>query len=60
VYSTGPEVSLANVVDVEPTQVEMLLGDLRTKGLIADGQAETELTAKGRIVVSDKLEDVNT
>ena len=60
VYSTGPEVSLAKVVDVEPTQVEMLLGDLRDKGLIADGQAETELTAKGRIVVSDKLEDVNT
>jgi helix-turn-helix protein len=59
VYSTGPGVSLANVVDVEPSQVEMLLSDLRSKGLIADGQEETELTAKGRIVVSDKLEDVN-
>ncbi|AQL43083.1 hypothetical protein BV210_10320 [Halorientalis sp. IM1011] len=59
VYSTGPGVSLANVVDVEPSQVELLLGDLRSEGLIADGQEETELTAKGRIVVSDKLEDVN-
>lgn len=59
VYSTGPGVSLANVVDVEPSQVEMLLGGLREKGLLADGQAETELTAKGRIVVSDKVEDVN-
>ncbi|MFB6083650.1 MAG: CheF family chemotaxis protein [Halorientalis sp.] len=59
VYSTGPGVSLAGVIDAEPSHVEMLLGDLRKKGLIADGQEETELTAKGRIVVSDKLEDVN-
>ncbi|WP_336001748.1 CheF family chemotaxis protein [Halorientalis halophila] len=60
VYSTGPGVSLANVVDVEPSQLEMLLADMREKELIEDGDETTTLTAKGRIVVSDKLEAVNS
>jgi len=59
IYSTGPGVSLANVVDTDASQVQMLLTDLREKELIADGEQGPELTAKGRIVVSDTLEDVN-
>ncbi|MFB6165002.1 MAG: CheF family chemotaxis protein [Haloarculaceae archaeon] len=60
VYSTGPGVSLPSFLDTDPSQVTMLLNDLQQKGLVADGEDGTELTAKGRIVVSDALEDVNT
>jgi len=59
VYSTGDGVSLANVLDAEPSQVTMLLNDLEADELISTGEGGTELTPKGRIVVSDRLEDVN-
>jgi helix-turn-helix protein len=59
VYSTGDGVSLANVLDAEPSQVTMLLNDLEADGLITTGEGGTDLTPKGRIVVSDRLEDVN-
>lgn len=59
IYSTGPEVSLANVVGSDASQVTMLLSDLEGKGLVVDGPDGPALTAKGRVVVSDKLEDVN-
>ena len=59
VYSTGEGVSLANVLDAEPSQVTMLLNDLEADGLVTSTESGTELTPKGRIVVSDRLEDVN-
>jgi helix-turn-helix protein len=59
VYSTGDGVSLASVLDAEPSQVTMLLNDLEADGLVTSTQSGTELTPKGRIVVSDRLESVN-
>ena len=59
IYSTGPDVSLATVLGAEATEVEMLLEKLLENGLVTRGSQGPELTAKGRIVVSDKLEDVN-
>jgi helix-turn-helix protein len=59
VYSTGEGVSLASVLDAEPSQVTMLLNDLEADGLVTSSESGTELTPKGRIVVSDRLEDVN-
>lgn len=59
VYSTGDGVSLANVLDTEPSQITMLLNDLEADGLVASTETGTELTPKGRIVVSDRLEAVN-
>jgi helix-turn-helix protein len=59
VYSTGDGVSLANVLDADPSRVTMLLNDLEADGLITTGDGGTELTPKGRIVVSGRLESVN-
>ncbi|WP_136716805.1 CheF family chemotaxis protein [Halorientalis salina] len=59
VYSSDPGVSLASVLGKEPSQVTMMLNDLIEKDLIRDGGETTQLTAKGRIIVSSKLEDVN-
>jgi hypothetical protein len=36
-----------------------MVSDLEKKELLASTDSGTELTPKGRIVVSDKLEDVN-
>ena len=59
VYSSDPGVSLAGILDKEPSQVTMMLNDLTEQDLIRDGTDSTQLTAKGRIIVSSKLEDVN-
>ena len=59
VYSTGPGVSLANVLDMDGSQVTMVLNDLRSDGLVVDGEKGPQLTSKGRVVVSHHLEDVN-
>jgi len=60
IYSTGPAVSLANVVDMEASQVTMVLNDLRDDELVVDGEDGPELTPTGRVVVSQHLEDVNS
>ncbi|WP_135365543.1 CheF family chemotaxis protein [Halosimplex halophilum] len=59
VYSTGPGVSLANVLDMESSQLTMVLNDLRADDLVVDGEDGPKLTPKGRVVVSNHLEDVN-
>jgi len=53
-------VSLADVLDMEASQVTMLLNTLEEEGLVVDGADGTELTPKGQVVVSNHLEDVNT
>lgn len=59
VYSTGPGVSLANVLDMESSQLTMVLNDLREDELVVDSEDGPTLTPKGRVVVSNHLEDVN-
>ncbi|PSP66698.1 hypothetical protein BRC79_07290 [Halobacteriales archaeon QH_8_67_27] len=59
IYSTGPSVSLANVLDVETSQLTMVLNDLRSDELVVDAGDGPKLTPKGRVVVSKHLEDVN-
>ena len=59
VYSTGPSVSLANVLDMDSSQLTMVLNDLREDELLVDGEEGPKLTPKGRVVVSKHLEDVN-
>jgi helix-turn-helix protein len=53
-------VSLADVLDMEPSQVTMLLNTLEDDELIVDGDGGTELTPKGQVVASNHLEDVNS
>jgi len=59
IYSTGPSVSLAAVLGQDASQVSMILNDLQTDELVADGEDGPTLTPKGRVVVSNHLEDVN-
>jgi helix-turn-helix protein len=59
IYSSGPSVSLAAVLDRDASQVTMILNDLREDGLVVDGEEGPQLTPKGRVVVSNHLEDVN-
>ena len=59
IYSTGPSVSLANVLDMETSQLTMVLNDLRSDELVVDAGDGPKLTPKGRVVVSKHLEDVN-
>ncbi|WP_277554481.1 CheF family chemotaxis protein [Halobaculum limi] len=59
-YSAGPGVSLAKVVDIEPQRLTMLLNGLIDEGLLVDTDEGTNLTAKGRVVVGQRIESVNT
>jgi len=52
-------ISLPAIVDEDPQQVTMALNSLREDGLLADTDEGTTLTPKGRVVVSNHLEDVN-
>lgn len=51
--------SLANVVGKDSSEVTMLLNQLEDDSLVVDSKDGTKLTPKGRVVVSNHLEDVN-
>lgn len=55
----GQGISLAKIIDKDPSQVTMLLNQLEADELVVDSEQGTKLTPKGRIVVSNHLEDVN-
>jgi len=60
VYSTGDrDISLSNVLGIEPEQVKRLLHALHDKGLIEAGDNAPVLTSKGQVVVNHYLERVN-
>lgn len=59
-YSAGEGVSLSAIVDIEPQQLTMLLNGLTEEGMVVDTETGTKLTAKGRVVVGQRLESVNT
>jgi helix-turn-helix protein len=57
-YSGAGE-SLSGVIGADASQVTMLRNRLAEKGLVTDAGGETGLTPKGRVVVSNYLEEVN-
>ncbi|ESP89562.1 CheF family chemotaxis protein [Candidatus Halobonum tyrrellensis] len=59
-YTAGSDVSLPAVVDIDPQRLTMLLNGLADEGVVVDTVDGTELTPKGRIVVGQRLESVNT
>ncbi|WP_313692561.1 CheF family chemotaxis protein [Halorarum halobium] len=59
-YSAGEGVSLSAVVDIDPQPLTLLLNGLAEKGIVVDTETGTKLTAKGRVVVGQRLESVNT
>lgn len=61
IYSGGGQegVSLAGIVDIDPSNVTMVLNRLEKKELVVDTASGTRLTPKGQIVVNRHLEEVN-
>lgn len=58
-YSAGDAVHLGELVNVEASQLTMILNSLSQAGLVVDADDATKLTPKGRVVVSQRLEQVN-
>lgn len=61
IYSTGDrDISLANVLGVDPEKVKRYLHTLHNAGLIESGNHGPVLTSKGQVVVNHYLERINT
>ncbi|WP_435174422.1 CheF family chemotaxis protein [Halorussus sp. AFM4] len=60
IYSGARSGDLAGTLGVDSSRVTMLLNDLREKGLVDEGQKGLSLTAQGQLLVSDRIETVNT
>ena len=58
IYSGGGA-SLAGVLGVEANYVDLLLDSLREKELIVEGTDAVSLSTQGRMLVSERIEDVN-
>jgi helix-turn-helix protein len=60
IYSGATSGDLAGMLGVDSSQLTMVLNDLTDAGLIEEGQKGVSLTAQGQLVVSDRIESVNT
>lgn len=58
-YSTGGNVDLSDLLDADPSRVTMVLNGLKEDGLVVDGPDGVQLTTRGRIVATTRLEGVN-
>lgn len=58
IYATGGDIDFTTILDGDAAQATNVLNTLGEKGLIDEGDTLT-LTSAGRIVVSERLEDVN-
>ncbi|RYJ13460.1 chemotaxis protein CheF [Halogeometricum borinquense] len=58
-YSTGPEIDIASLLDLEEDELEHRLAELFDDDLITDEELPCDLTPQGRFVVNEEIEDVN-
>ena len=58
-YSTGGEVDLAGLLDIEAAELETRLDALEDEGLIDEAAQTCSLTPEGRFFVNEEIEDVN-
>lgn len=58
-YSAGGGVHLGDLINVDGTQLTMVLNSLAADGLVVDGEDATRLTPRGQALVSRRLEQVN-
>ncbi|RDI70754.1 CheF family chemotaxis protein [Halopelagius longus] len=58
-YSTGPEIDLASLLELDENELEVKLEELFEDDLITDSTTPCELTPQGRFVVNEEIEDVN-
>lgn len=60
IYSAGGNVALGDLVTGDVASMQVVLDSLRQKGLINDRGSELVLTPKGQVVVTNRIESVNT
>lgn len=58
-YSVGEGIDISSILSGEPTENQAIIRSLTEKGLINDGPAGTRLTPEGRVMVQDRIEEVN-
>mgnify|MGYP000058218506 CR=1 FL=1 len=58
-YSTAEGIDLAELLDVDETELDVRLESLHEDGLITDAERPVELTPQGRFIVNEEFEDVN-
>lgn len=58
-YTTGGTANLGGLLGADASQVSMVLNSLEADGLISNAGDATTLTAKGRIVVNSRMEEIN-
>lgn len=58
-YSTGEGMDIPMILDKDPEELSELLDSLQRLGLIREAGDGARLTGSGRMVVSDKVDDVN-
>ncbi len=59
IHATGGQIDLASVLDGDPAYATNVLNSVKNKDLAIDNANGVSLTPKGRIVVSQRLEDIN-
>ena len=59
VHATGGDIDFTNLLDGDPAYVTNVLNSVKNKDLIVENANGISLTAKGRIIVSERIEDVN-
>jgi len=57
-YSTD-DITLTVVVNLSPQRLTMVVRSLREKELVADADDNLTLTMKGKIVATNRLENIN-
>ena len=60
IYSAGGEASVSEVVTGDATRTSLIIESLRESELVVDGETGATLTRKGRMVVTSRLESVNS
>ena len=58
-YSTGSDVDLASLLELDAAELEHHLGELFDDNLVTDAELPCELTPQGRFVVNEEIEGVN-
>jgi helix-turn-helix protein len=59
VYATGGEIDFDSLLDGDAARVTRVLNSLGEHGLVDDGPDAVSLTPEGRVVVTERIEDVN-
>lgn len=59
IYATDGDIDFTTVLDGNAARATNVLNSIRKKGLIEERGADIELTSRGQIIVSRRIEDVN-